>query len=92
MDIRVGVAEAAGADRLLRHLAPRFDRRAISLDRIRREVVVSAEPGSRATVDVIEGVGSWLEAEAAGSATLSIGDRSFTMVGAACPAVCGGSG
>ena len=81
VDIRVSVAEATGADGLLRHLARRFDWSSISVDATRRVVVASSELDSAATLEAIEGVESWLATEGSGSATLSIGDRSFVMVG-----------
>jgi hypothetical protein len=81
VDITVSAADGTGAAELLRHLAPRFDWSSISLDATRRVVVASSELDSVATVEAIEGVESWLAADGSGSATLSIRDRSFTMVG-----------
>jgi hypothetical protein len=84
VEIRVAIADPTGAHGLVRRLAGLFDRSSVSFDGARNEVRVRSESGSRAVVQVIDTVESWLEADGAGSATLSIGDRSYTMVGPAC--------
>jgi hypothetical protein len=92
VDIRVSVADGSGADGLVLHLVRRFDWSSISIDETRREVVVSSDLDSVATVEAIVGVQSWLASDGSGSATLSIGERSFTMVGPAfAPSYSGGS-
>jgi hypothetical protein len=81
VEIRVAVADAAGADGLLRRLAGLFDRSSVSFDGTRNEVRVRSEWESRSIVEVIGTVESWLAADRIESARLSVGDRSYTMVG-----------
>ena len=57
-----------------------FDRSSVSFDGARREVRVRSEWESRSVVEVIDAVQSWLAADRIGPATLSVGDRSYTMV------------
>jgi hypothetical protein len=61
-------------------LATLFGRSSISLDRSRNEVRVKSEWESRAVMGVLEVVEAWLDEEGAESATLSMGDRSYTLV------------
>jgi hypothetical protein len=84
VEVRVAVADAAGAHGLLRRLAGLFDRSSVSFDRTHCEVRVRSEWESRSVVEVITTVESWLAADGIDSATLSIGDRSYTMVGPTC--------
>jgi hypothetical protein len=79
VEIRVAVDDAARAPGLMRRLAGLFDRSAISFDRTQKQVLVAAEWESRGVVQVVEAVESWLMEDGAGSATLSIGNRSYTM-------------
>jgi hypothetical protein len=83
VEIRVAVADAAGAHGLVRRLAGLFDRSSVSFDGTRNEVRVRSEWESHAVVQVIDTVESWLAADGVGSAKLSIEDRSYTMVGPA---------
>lgn len=83
VEIRVAVADAAFAQRLLRRLTGLFDRSCISFDGARNEVRVRSESETLAVVQVIDTVASWLALDGAGSALLSVGDRSYTMVGPA---------
>lgn len=78
MEVRVAVEDAARVPELMRRLARLFDRSAISFDRSRKEVLVTSEWESRSVVTVVDAVAQWLE-EGADSATLSIGNRSYTM-------------
>ena len=80
MEIRVAVEDASRAHALMRHLMGLFDRPSVSFDRARSEVRVRSEWGSRAVVEVIGTVESWLATADVESATLSVGDRSYTMV------------
>jgi hypothetical protein len=80
VEIRVAVTDAARVHGLLRRLGTVFDRSSVSFDGARREVRVRSEWESRSVVEVIEAVQSWLAADGLGSATLSVGDRSYTMV------------
>jgi hypothetical protein len=81
VEIRVAVADTAGAHGLLRRLVGLFDRSAVSFDGTRNEVRVHSEWESRSVVEVISTVESWLAADGISSAKLSVGDRSYTMVG-----------
>ena len=82
VEIRVAVADASRAHALMRRLTGLFDRPSVSFDGARGEVRVRSEWGSRAVVHVIATVESWLALDGVESATLTIGDRSYTMVGA----------
>ena len=82
VEIRVALTDTTAAHGLLRRLAALFGRSSISFDTSRNEVRVSAEPESRSLVQVIDAVQSWLAADGASSAKLSLGNRSYTMVGA----------
>lgn len=79
VEIRVSVADLTGAPLLMRRLAGLFDSSSISLDRPHREVRVESEWESRAVMGVVEVVEAWLEEDGGESATLSIGDRSYTL-------------
>jgi hypothetical protein len=79
VEIRVSV-DGTRAQRLMGRLATLFDRSSISLDRSRNEVRVESEWESRAVMGVLEVVEAWLDEEGAESATLSMGDRSYTLV------------
>ena len=80
VEIRVAVTDATRIHGLMRRLGTLFDRASVSYDGARREVRVRSEWESRSVVEVIDAVQSWLEADGLGSAKLSIGDRSYTMV------------
>jgi hypothetical protein len=80
VEIRVAVEDATRVPTLVRRLAGLFDRSAISFDRSDNEVVVESEWESRAVMGVVEVVQAWLSEDGAESATLSIGDRSYTLV------------
>jgi hypothetical protein len=79
VEIRVSV-DGTRASRLMGRLATLFGRSSISLDRSRNEVRVKSEWESRAVMGVLEVVEAWLDEEGAESATLSMGDRSYTLV------------
>jgi hypothetical protein len=81
VEIRVAVDDAMSVPRLMRRLTGLFDRSALSFDRTRKEVRVSSEWESRAVVHVVDAVAAWLAENRADSATLSLGDRSYTMTG-----------
>jgi hypothetical protein len=81
VEIRVAVADATPVHGLMRRLGTLFDHSSVWFDGARREVRVRSEWESRSVVAVIDAVQSWLEADGLGSAELSIGDRSYTMVG-----------
>jgi hypothetical protein len=79
VEIRVAVDDATRVPGLMRRLAGLFDRSAISFDRSRKQVLVAGEWESRSVVQVVEAVEAWLIEDGTGSATLSIGNRSYTM-------------
>jgi hypothetical protein len=81
VEIRVALTDAAGAQALLRRLAALFDHSSVLFDEMRNEVWVRSEWESRSVVSVIDVVQSWLAADGAGSAELSVGERSYILVG-----------
>jgi hypothetical protein len=82
VEIRVAVLDDAGAHGLMRRLATLFDRSSVTFDGVLKEVRVRSEWESRAVVQVLHAVESWLEEDGPGSARLSVEGRSYTMVGA----------
>lgn len=81
VEIRLAVTDATRIHGLMRRLGRLFERSSVSYDGARREVRVRSEWESRSVVGVIDAVQSWLEADGLGSAELSVGDHSYTMVG-----------
>jgi hypothetical protein len=77
------VTDAARAHGPLQCLTNLFDRSSVSFDGTRNEVRFGSEWESRSIVQVISTVESWLAADRIDSAKLSVGDRSYTMVGQA---------
>jgi hypothetical protein len=80
VEIRVMVEDDTRVPPLVRRLANLFGRSAISFDRSRNEVRVESEWESRAVSGVVEVVQTWLSEDGAGSATLSVGNRSYRLV------------
>lgn len=80
VEIRVTVEDATRVPRLMRRLAGLFDRPSISFDSSRNEVRVESEWESRAVMGVVEVVQAWLSENGAGSATLSIGNSTKTLI------------
>jgi hypothetical protein len=83
VEIRVAVEDATGVHGLTRRLAGVFDRASVSFDGTHKEVRVRSEWESRNVALVLEAVEAWLAEGRAGSAKLSIGERSYTMIGPA---------
>jgi hypothetical protein len=81
VEIRVAVSDDTRAHGLMRRLATLFDRSSVSFDGVQKEVRVRSEWESRGVVQVLRAVESWLEEDGPDSARLSVGDRSYTMVG-----------
>ncbi len=81
VEIRVALTDSTVAHGLLQRLARLFDRSSVSFDGMHNEVRVRSEWESRSVVEVIDVVQSWLEADDVDSAKLSVGDRSYTMLG-----------
>jgi hypothetical protein len=79
VEIRVAVDDGTGVPGLMRRLAWLFDRSSISFDRSRNEVRVESEWESRAVVGVVDAVEAWLEEADLDSATLTMGNRSYTL-------------
>jgi hypothetical protein len=82
VEIRVAVPDDTCGHGLMRRLAGVFDRSSVSFDRVQSEVRVHSKWESRGIVQVLGAVESWLAEDGPESAKLSIGDRSYTMVGA----------
>jgi predicted DCC family thiol-disulfide oxidoreductase YuxK len=80
VEIRVVVPDETGARGLRHHLVSLFGRPCVSFDRAGQEMRVRSELESRAVVQVIAAVQSWLAADGTGSVRLSVGDRSYLMV------------
>jgi hypothetical protein len=80
VEIRVTVEDDTRVPPLVRRLANIFERSSISFDRSRNEVRVESEWESRAVLGVVEVVQAWLSESGAGSATLSVGNRSYRLV------------
>jgi hypothetical protein len=83
VEIRVAVPDVTRVQGLMRRLAGLFDLSSVSFDEVQREVRVRSEWESRGVVQVLRAVESWLAEDGPDSARLSIGDRSYTMVGEA---------
>jgi hypothetical protein len=81
VEIRVAVPDATRVPGLMRRLAGLFDRSSVSFDGTQREVRVRSDWESRGVVQVLRAVELWLAEDGPDSAKLSIGDRSYTMVG-----------
>jgi hypothetical protein len=82
VEIRVAVPDDTCGHGLMRRLAGLFDRSSVSFDGAQGEVRVRSEWESRGVVQVLVAIETWLAVDGPGSARLSIGDRSYTMVGA----------
>jgi hypothetical protein len=81
VEIRVAVGDPTRVPGLMRLLAGLFDRSALSFDRSRKEVRVTSEWESRGVAHVVGAVAAWLAENDEDSATLSVGNRSYTMAG-----------
>jgi hypothetical protein len=79
VEIRVAVPDQTGAPGLWQHLVSLFGGSCVSFDRAGHEVRVRSEVESRAVLQVIAAVQSWLAAGGAGSVRLSVGDRTYVM-------------
>ena len=83
VEIRVAVPDDTCGQGLMRRLVGLFDRSSVSFDGAQGEVRVRSEWESRGVVEVLGAVESWLAEDGPHSAKLSIGDRSYTMIGEA---------
>jgi hypothetical protein len=82
VEICVAVDDRTRVSGLMWRLAGLFDRSSLSFDRSRNEVKVTSEWESRGVVRVVDAVEAWLAEDGGASATLSIGERSYTLTGA----------
>ena len=79
VDIRVTVEDVTRVPALMGRLSAIFERSSISFDRSRNEVFVESEWESRRVRGVLDVVQIWLTEDGAESATLSIGDSSYSL-------------
>ncbi len=77
VEIRVALPGSVEADGFVQRLAVLFERSSLSFDETQNKVRVRSEWESRS----IGAVESWLVVKGVASAELSVGDRSYTMVG-----------
>jgi hypothetical protein len=80
VEIEVTVADTTRIHGLMRRLRHLFDSEAVIYDPAGKRVQVRAEWESRTVVAVVEAVQAWMYESGAASATLAIGNRSFTLV------------
>ena len=80
------VADTTLVPELMQRLGKIFTRSSLSFDGATKEVRIVSEWESRTVVSVIEAVQTWV-AENDASATLSIGDRSYTAGTSAPPVI-----
>lgn len=81
VEIYVAVDDRTRVSALMWRLAGLFDRSSLSFDRSRNEVRVTSEWESRGVVHVVDAVEAWFAEDGGASATLSIGERSYTLRG-----------
>ena len=81
VEISVAVGDVTSVTGLMRRLAAVVDRSSVSFDGARGEVRIQSEWESRGVIVVLDAVEAWLAEAGVGSAKLSIGERSYTMVG-----------
>jgi hypothetical protein len=81
VEIRVAVPDAARVHGLVQRLADTSGQSSVSFDDRHKEVTVRSRSESRTVVFVLNAVEMWLAEAGVHSAKLSIGDRSYTMVG-----------
>jgi hypothetical protein len=84
VEISVAVVDPTTVHGLVQRLTGLFDGPSVSFDPARGEVRVRSEWESRSVVQVIGLVESWLAADGPEWVTLSVGDRSYTMLGPTC--------
>lgn len=78
VDIRVRVGDTTRVPELMRRLSKIFGESSVSFNDGTSEVWIASEWESRRVVNVIEAVQDWVAEDDETSATLSIGDRSYT--------------
>src|SRR5947207_1617312 len=80
VEIEVTVADRTRIHGLMRRLRHLFESEAVIYDPAGKTVRVRAEWESRTVDAVVEAVHAWMNESKAASATLAIGNRSFTLV------------
>jgi hypothetical protein len=78
VEISVAVADPTLVHALMLRLRNLFGASAVRYDATAGQVRVSSEWESRAVVEVVDVVQSWID-EGGGSAELAVGDRSYTL-------------
>ena len=81
VEICVALPASVEAQGLVQRLSSLFERSSVSFDKAQNEVRVRSEWESRSVAAVIGAVQTWLVVDGVPSAELSVGDRSYTMVG-----------
>lgn len=80
VEIDVTVEDGGSVHGLLRRLRLLFDSGAVTYDAARKRVRVRAEWESRAVNRVVDAIQSWMDEGGAASASLAVGDESFTLI------------
>ena len=79
VEIEVTVADGTHVHGLMRRLRRLFESSAVTYDSARRQVRVRAEWESRTVIGVVDAVQAWMDEGGAPSASLAVGNRSFTL-------------
>jgi hypothetical protein len=82
VEIKVTVTDEILVHSLVRRLRRLFDPSSVVYDATLKQVRVRSEWESRSVVEVVDGVQKWMEESGAASASLAVGDRSYTLVSA----------
>src|SRR5690349_6877020 len=82
VEIKVTVTDELLVHSLIRRLRRLFDPSAVTYDATLKQVRVRTEWESRSVVEVVDSVQKWMEESGAASASLAVGDRSYTLVSA----------
>jgi signal transduction histidine kinase len=81
VEINVPDADAALVDALVLRLHRLFDRSTVSYDAVRKQLRVAGPEEEGSAVAVVQAVESWLDESGVASASLTIGNRSYALVG-----------
>jgi signal transduction histidine kinase len=82
VEIKVTVTDEILVHSLIRRLRRLFDPSAVIYDATLKQVRVRSEWESRSVVEVVDSVQKWMEESGAASASLAVGDRSYTLLSA----------
>lgn len=80
VEIEVTVDDETGVHGLMRRLRGLFDSSEVTYDSVRKHVRVRAEWESRTVSAVVDAVKDWMDETGADSASLAVGNRSFTLL------------